>query len=503
MASARYLCLDCGLTATKAAVFDEVGRELAAATAVTRVESRGAASEIDMAEQWGLAAGLIREALARARERAGPGELAGAGVSGHGGGLYPIDAQGGPVRRALTSMDVRASRIVAAWAREGRSRYPATRHHPWAGQSLPQLRLLREEAPSDYARTRWALGAKDWMVHQLTGEVSADRTEASNNGLVDLATEAYNPAIPELFGVPEAGAKLPPVRESAAVVGRVTRAAAGATGLPEGLPVVAGMFDVIACAVGSGALDDSSCSIIAGTWNINSAFDALLRDAPPSVKTSLGPDRGRYAYVESSATSAGNLAWFLARLDELSGGSPPREALYERLNAAVEGVAPGAGGVVYLPFIHRAHIAPGVDGALLGLRAEHGLAHLLRAIYEGVAFAHRAHLEILAAGGLARSRVVLSGGAASSPAWCQIFADVLRRPVETSDASQAGARGIAAAVAVGTGRFASYEDATAAMVRTGRRFDPNPVRAPAHEEGYQRFRLAIERLGTEAPAASD
>ncbi len=492
MSALLTCCLDCGLTATKAAVFDEAGRELAEVSARTPVHTRGEASELDMEEQWRLAAGLVREALARARQATGPAELAGVGVSGHGGGLYAVDAGGRPVRPALTSMDARAAPVIRAWAREGRSRFAVTRHHPWAGQALPQLRWLRDAEPASYERIRWVLGAKDWMVLRLTGEVSTDRTEASNNALLDLSTGAYDPSLARTFEVPELEGKLPPVNASAAVVGRVG-AAAAATGLPAGTPVVAGMFDVVACPVGSGALDGRSASLIAGTWNINSVFDGRLVAMPPSVKTSLGPDAGRFAYTESSATSAGNLAWLLSGLEALSGPQNEGER-YERINAAVDALPPGAGGITYLPFIHRSHLAPGADAAFAGLRAEHGFFHLLRALYEGVAFAHRAHLELLAGGGLTWERAVLSGGAAASPAWCRIFADVLARPVETADAAQAGARGIALAVAIGTGRHRSYEEAAAAMVRPGRRFEPDRARAAAHDAGYARWREAAARL---------
>lgn len=496
MSADRTLCIDCGLTATKAAVFDGAGVQLAEASATTPVRVEGAASEIDMEEQWVLVARLVREALDRARASAGQGSLAGVGVSGHGGGFYPVDAGGRPVRAAITSMDARAAAVVERWAREGRSRYAATRHHPWAGQSLPQLRWLRDTAPADFERTRWVLGAKDWIVLRLTGQVSTDRTEASNDALADLGSGSYDPEVLRVFDLPELAGKLPVVHESAQIVGQVSAAAASATGLPAGTPVVAGMFDVMACAVGSGALDDRSASIIAGTWNINTVFDARLLETPPSVKTSLGPDAGRYAYVESSATSAGTLAWFLGRIEELCGAAAGgRDALYARINAGVEALPPGAGGVTFLPFIHRAHIAPGTDAALAGLRADHGVFHMLRAVYEGVAFAHRAHLEVLEQGGLRRPRAVLSGGAASSPPWCAIFADVLDRPVETSDASQAGARGTAIAVAVGTGRHASYAEAAAAMVRPGRRYAPDPGRAVRQREGYARFRDVAARLG--------
>jgi L-xylulokinase len=500
MASGRYLCLDCGLTATKAAVFDGEGRELASASGRTPVRAEGAASELDMEAQWALAARLVGEALARAREAGGDAPIDGVGVSGHGGGLYPIDADGRPVRPAITSMDDRAAGVVAAWAQEGRSCWALTRHHPWAGQMLPQLRWLRDRAPDEYARVRWALSAKDWMVYRLTGEVSTDRTDASNHALVDLAAGRYCPEHLPGFGVAEVQGMLPPLHESAEIVGRVGAAAAAATGLAAGTPVVAGLYDVVACAVGSGALDERSASVIAGTWNINAAFDARLLDVAPSVKTSLGPDAGRFVYVESSATSAANLEWLLSAVEGLAGaGAGGRAELYRRIDAEVERLPAGAGGVTFLPFIHRAHLAPGVDAAFTGLRAEHGPFHLVRAVLEGVAFAHRAHLEILAQGGLARPRVVLSGGAAGSPAWCRIFADVLDRPVETSDASQAGARGIAVAVAVGTGRRRSYAEAMAAMVRQDRRYAPDAARAAAYREGYVRARDVAARLAGGSP----
>jgi L-xylulokinase len=496
VAGQRYLCVDYGLTATKAVVFDETGGELASALGDTPVLAEGDASTVDMEAAWALTARLVREALARAGS--GGAALAGVGVSGHGGGVYPVDGEGQPVSRALTSMDGRARGLVEQWAAEGRSVHALTRHHPWAGQLLPQVRFLREAAHADYERTRWALGAKDWLVFRLTGGASADRTDASNDGLLDLATGHYGPAIFEVMGLPDLPGKLAPVSESSAVVGTVSARAAAETGLPPGLPVVAGMCDVVACAVGSGALDERSASLIAGTWNINSVFDHRLLEVPPSVKTSLGPDAGRFAYVESSATSAGNLAWFLARAEELTGPTPGgHAALYARMNAGVARVPAGAGGVTYLPFIHRAHLAPGVDAAFTGMRADHGVFHLLRALYEGVAFAHRAHLEVLESGGLRRERAVLSGGAATSPVWCDIFANVLGRPIETSDAAQAGARGIAMAIAIGTGAQRSYEEAARVMVRPGRRHVPDPRLAQVYEEGYSRFREAARRLGAE------
>ncbi len=496
MGGKLYLSIDCGLTATKAAVFDDAGQELSGAVRDTAIREAGGGSEIDMDAQWMLAAAAVKESLSRIG--ASGRDVACAAVSGHGGGLYPIDSAGRPVRAALTSMDDRASAVVAEAERSGFPTYPGTRHRPWAGQSLPQMRWLKLTSPGDYGRTRWFLGAKDWITYRLSGSACTDRTDASNNGLVGIETESYDPGLLESFGVGEALSKLPPVRASASVVGGVTPAAAEETGLAAGTPVSAGMFDVIACAAGSGALGTDAYSVIAGTWNINSAFDSRLLAAPPSVKTSLGPDEGRYAYVESSATSAGNLSWFLGIVEDLCGtaGTPSsRSVVLRRVDEAVDRCPVGARGLVFLPFIRRADIAKGADGAFAGMRADHGAGEVARAVFEGVAFAHRAHLERLQTAGLERGRAVLSGGAANSEAWCRVFSGALDRPIETSDASQAGARGVAMAAAVGTGRYAGFEEAKAAMSRPGRLFEPRGSERRAYGEAYERWLEAVSLLG--------
>jgi L-xylulokinase len=128
------------------------------------------------------------------------------------------------------------------------------------------------------------------IVRWLTGEASADHTDASNAGLVNLHTRSHDPAILEAFGIPEAAKILPPLRGSTEVIGRVSTQGAADTGLLAGTPVVGGLFDCIVCALESGVYDDQAHGVIAGRWNINTSFEELLVPAPPSVKCSLGVD---------------------------------------------------------------------------------------------------------------------------------------------------------------------------------------------------------------------
>jgi L-xylulokinase len=493
-----FLSLDCGLTATKAAVFDGGGRQIASASEDTGVLEKGERSEIDMEGQWARSCAVIRSAIARFGLPAS--RISGIGVSGHGAGLYPVDSKGKAICPAFTSMDSRADGIVRAWSVEGPDLYPKTRHSPWSGQSLPQLRWLKDNRPEDYQRIRWIFTAKDWIVFNLTGEAVTDPTDLSNNAAVDIASGAYDRGIMEAYGIGECADKIPNMVPSASIVGTVQQGAALDTGLAPGIPVVAGMFDVIASAVGSGALGEKAFSMISGTWNINTAFDRRLLDTPRTVKVSLSPIPGLYAYVESSATSAANLAWFLGTVDAISGSArrsthSMREEQYALINEGVARIAPGSAGLTYLPFIHRSHLAPGTDAAFVGMKAEHSGFHLLRALYEGVAFAHRRHLDILSSGGIERTRVLLCGGAANSDVWCGIFADALGRTIETSDAEQAGARGIAIAVAVGIGIYSSFEEASRSMIGAGKRYDPDPARRAVMDACYKRFIDTAERLG--------
>ena len=492
MGSLSYVCVDCGLTATKAVVISSRGEELGSALDKTDVVARGDTNEIAMDAHWRKTAGVIRQAIARAGMRAS--DIAGVGASGHGGGMYPLDANGRPVCNAFTSMDSRAQGILDRWAREGVSCYNRTRHHPWAGQPIPQLRWLKENRQDLFCRIRWVLGAKDWVSFNLTGEPSADSTDASNSGFVNLLTGGGDPEILKAFGVPEVSGMLPALRRGHDMVGKVTAAAAEATGLPAGTPVIAGLYDVMACALGSGVYDAGKYSIIAGTWNINTVFEGRLVDTAPSVKCSLGTDGSLYAYVESSATSAGNLEWFVDRVIRAFAPELSNDRIYQLMNTEVEKIGPADSGVLYMPFLYRSHLSKSMDASFFGIRAEHGAFHLLRAMMEGVVFAHRRHLDVLTTSGLSRRAAVLSGGAVNSPVWCRMFADITGLTIEAARASQAGALGVAVCAAVGTGVFGGFAEAVGQMVGEGKIYTPDAGVRETYQRKYDRFSHIIDTL---------
>ncbi len=486
------LGIDVGGTVTKAAVFDTQGQELAVAGGhVPTHHPRAGYVERDCAAIWQAAAAAVRrvlEAPELAGIGAGPGDIACVCCTGHGNGGYFLDARGEPACPGIVSTDARTDGIAADLARhpESSAVIARTGQPLRASSTLVLLAWLAREAPETARRIATVLLSKDYLRWRLTGVLASDLSDLSGGGLLDFATGRHATEALTALGLGDWAAKLPEIRRSSALAGVVTAEAAAATGLLQGTPVATGAMDVEAVTLASGVADARQLSVAAGTWSINMLWsDRRATDRLP-VMQCLSLDGGRILLVEGSPTSATNLAWF-AR--ELMGGDP---AAYREASDLVQGLPPEASDVVYLPFIHGGEGAP--RASFVGLGQHCGRAHLLRALFEGVAFQHRRHVEdlIAIAEGPRPAAARLSGGAAQSDAWMQLFADVLELPVEVARGSELGALGSAICAAVAIGLYPDYPSAIAAMTRVERRFEPTAALAAVYRQKRQAFG-AVER----------
>ena len=132
--------------------------------------------------------------------------------------------------------------------------------------------------------------------------------------------------------------------------------------------------------------------------------------------------------------------------------------------------------------------------AFLGINAWHKRGHVLRAIYEGVVFGHKKHVQRLLKFRSMPEVIRLTGGAARSQVWLQIFADVFQVPVQIPDGTELGALGAAIAAGVAQGCFADYAQAVEAMVHFSRRVEPNQDQADVYQAKYDRHQSVIETL---------
>ncbi len=492
--SKLVLGLDCGLTVTKAVLFDETGRPRATASARVPQESpRARWVERDVEALWTASAGAVRSAI----EKAGvdPHDVVGVGVTAHGDGLYLLDAEGRPARAGILSLDTRAHGITDRWEAEGRFErmLEVTGQTPGPLGPAALLTWVAENEPEVFERTAWALPCKDVIKLRLTGEVVTDPTEAST-AFCDVQTQAYSAEALAVYGLEDCAGMLAPVVGCTEVMGTVTPEAAGLTGLAPGTPVVSGLHDVDASAIGIGCLEPGQLAMVAGTASINEVIsDQPIVDERWFCRNFVRP--GQWMNMSLSLASAGNLEWFVQRLCHadyvaaMSRGEDPF-AFVEREIAAV---ADEPDDVLFLPFLYGSPHGAAASGTFLGMRGWHNRGHLLRAVLEGVVFNHRTHVDALRdAFAIGEGR--LTGGAVRSRRWSQMFADTLGLTVLITDSDESGALGTAMCAAVGTGMHDSLEEAAAASVRVTERLEPNAASHEQLDAKYAHYRRVIDAL---------
>jgi len=478
------LGLDAGNTVIKAVIFDLSGNEIAsvAQEGHSRMPHPGHV-ERGLSELWANACAVIRQAIEAAA--IGPEQIAAIGCAGHGNGLYTLDQAGEPLL-AIQSLDTRAAALVEEWnsCGVGERTAPISLQRPWPSQTPTLLAWLRRFRPEMFARTGTVFLCKDFIVNRLTGQRVSEVSDMAGCGLLNVASRRYDAGLMAAYGLSDCMGLLPPLLESADIAGTVTETAALQTGLAAGTPVIAGLFDVVASAIGSGVTQTGAASIIAGTWSINQVItDSPVLSNPVFMSSTF--DRERFMAIESSATSAANLEWLVREFfDEGQCGERSPFDVCCELAAAVE---PCASDPVYHPFLYGAQLNGHARAGFYGIAGWHSKGHLIRALLEGVAFGHRQHIQTLRAAGLDFSEAVISGGGARSLLWPQIFADVLGVPVTVAHSHQTGALGVAIAAGTAVGIFAGFEAGARRMVRAERSYQPDARRAEYYTQRYQLY----------------
>ncbi len=483
---------DNGCTVAKAALFALDGREVAAAARKVEIQApRPGWHEMDMDAIWRATAEAIGEVL----ERSGiaPAEIACVAPTGHGNGLYLVDERGHGVRPAIASTDSRAREILEAWLAEELDALlrPKTMQAMWPAQPNALLAWLQAEEPESLERAHAVLMCKDYIRARLGGELRAEITDFSGTSLLDVGRGAYDPELLEHYGIAGLEHLLPPLLESTARSGTVSAAAAAETGLAEGTPLAGGMFDIDACGLACGLVDEGPLCMIAGTWGNNQyiAREPVVDEAV--FMTSRYAIPGWYLMLEGSATSASNLEWLLT---EFFQAESARGNVYALADELVEATRPEEAGLVFLPFLYGSNVSLDAKACFFGLDGWQRRGHLLRALYEGVVFAHEWHVQRLLRFRPPPASIRLAGGAARSAVWTQVFADVFQVPVEVPAGSELGALGAAICAAVAVGLYPDFPRACQAMVRFDRCVEPDRGRAGLYAEKRARYTRLLEAM---------
>ncbi|HXQ22005.1 MAG TPA: FGGY-family carbohydrate kinase, partial [Candidatus Acidoferrales bacterium] len=326
---------------------------------------------------------------------------------------------------------------------------------------------VKHERPDVYARTYKFLNALDYLNLRLTGRYAATADSILTSWVTnnrDPTNVVYSPALLRACGI--AAEKFPDLVKCTDVIGTLRPEVAAEIGLGRDVAVVAGAIDNTAAAVGSGAVRDYEAHLYVGTSSWLAAHVPFKKTDVVSALASVPcAIPGRYLLTALQATAGGNLTFLrdqiLYHKDELLREEQAPD-VYQLMDRMAARTPVGSNGVLYTPWIYgeRAPVEDAtVRAAIFNLSLENSRADIVRAVLEGVAFNTRWLLlpfeKFL---GRRLEAINIVGGGAASDVWCQIFADVLDRPIrQVRDPIQANARGAAFIAAVGLGVM-SYND---------------------------------------------
>ncbi len=430
----RYLMgTDIGTQGTKTIIVDENGGLIAESFREYGVITR----KHSWAEQWpDVWVKAVVETLKESFERSNlnSGDVVGLSISGlFGGAGIPVDDEIKPIYPCLIWMDRRAKKETK-WVKDNiplDDIFGITGNYVDSYYGFPKMMWIRDNLPDIWKRTYEFVTPKDFVIHELTGELSTDYSSAGNiGGVFDIRKRVWSEDMCKALGID--ADKLPKkILRSSDIAGKLKKEYAEITGLSEGMPIISGGIDAPVAQFATGVLNEGEHVAMAGT----SMCWGTVHDGKY-----LTPKLVSYPYVVyeeekmytfgGSATSGAMARWFR---DQFGGYEKDIErntgvSAYTMLEMEAKNIGPGSDGLVVLPYFmgERSPIwDPDARGTVFGLSLYHKKAHVYKAMLEAAAYSLRHNMDVAIDAGIKLDPDCwIVGGVARSEFWVKIFSDV-------------------------------------------------------------------------------
>jgi xylulokinase len=488
----RVVGVDIGTQGTKAALYSADGTLEAESFVPSKLlRPEPGAVEEDPERQYASVLAAIRGCI----EKSGidGGSVEAVAIDGQMAGVIGVGADGSAVTPYDSWLDVRCAPYIRLMADRAGSAILRSAGNGPSFNHGPKILFWKGERPEAWKRIVSFVQPGGYAAMRLCGlsgsDAFIDDTYLHFSGFADNAGRRWNDDLCREFDVPVS--RLPAIVRPADLVGRVTAAAASASGLRAGTPVAAGLGDTAASFLSCGAASEGVCVDVAGTASVFATTVSRFR--PDDRSGVLGVGRAAveglwhpYAYVNGGGM---DLLWFARELaGGLRGGTGADRlsASFEELDAMIAELPLDPEDPYFVPHMEGRVMPsdPGLRGAWAGLSRSHGLPHLYRAVLESVALEYGIYLR--AARELhpetPMRQVRATGGGARNAAWNRVKADVLGVPVAALAASPGAPAGAAMVAAAAVGLVSDLAATAAAWSGAAEAVEPDPS-LRAHYDG--------------------
>jgi len=488
MAEGRQLLLglDVGTTATKALLFDLHGSVVASAVRpYPLLTPRPGWVEQDPEDLWRAVVSATHEVLAQIKPT---DTIIALSQASQGGTTIPVDAMGFPLCHAISWMDTRGTDEAArVQGTLGAEYVRMTTGWPLATTlPLQHIAWLRANRPTVFAGAHRFVFVNDFITARLTHEHVMNPSDATMTQLFNISSGTWDEKLLAATAIQRES--LSPVQPSGTPVARLSPEASADLGLPVDVLVINGAHDQYCAAVATGVTEPGKMLLSAGTaWVLLVVPQDLQRGLDSRMAISCHAVPGRWGAIRSLVGVGTSFEWLIAQI--YSHGHEVKQAsLYAAANAAAARVPPGANDLCFIP-LAGGHTGNTPDrGGFVDMTISHTRDTMARAVMEGIAFELRWAIEEIQGKSIAVDDLTMVGGAAESPLWPQIVADVTELPVVVPAERQAAARGAAILAGVGAGVFADIATGFAAFRGAETRLEPQITVTGIYDAAYARYR---------------
>ncbi len=501
METKKYLVgIDEGTTGTKTVVFDLEGHMISSAyIEYPSYYPKPGYVEQDVAQIRDALFLTCKQAIQKAE--IDPKDILGVSMSSQGAACILVDKDGDVVRnRMIGWQDLRNTEVTD----EIKKNITDDEHYAIEGACIGAFNTgvnvwVQKNEPELWRKVDRICTNHDYFLKQIGAEgYFADVASTHRISMLDVNKNEWSDELIKAYGM--ADKKLPTViSEPGKIVGEVTSEISELTGLPVGCKVCVGAQDVNCSSFGAGGTTKDISAMVCGTFGASYiAIDEPVRD--PNKTIIVKGNQGMKWQLEAfSHTSASAFRWFRDKLcplevatSKLMGVDP-----YSLMTEIAENSVPGSNGVTALTCLQGSHgrqVNEATRGTFLGITLATEKADLAHAVLEGICYEMKDILLLQEefAGGIKKVR--LSGGVTKSPMWCQMFADILNKPVELTEVTETGALGAAMYAGIGLGIYKDCEDAANKCIRVKETYMPNSEAVVIYEEGFERYMAAFNAL---------